>query len=464
MAQPAPAPVYPTTESSAPAKDNESVLIPLISAHEDNFYLAVSDAAQASVDQQGIVDQVRESMGATHAKILVGVDKKPNNLKGAAQLVRGLLLFGDSDALSDDWLEHGKDRGYVGKGWIVVGVMLPERAGAPTEVFVDPGRNVRAKAEGATERIHRAGQQYFDSQKYTQGIIEVSKASATELRAPKKAMYLSLQGWGVLALVALAAVIVVFIMHQRLRRAHAATKRAQRGQMLVDLLRQRALRLEKYRAPLPVAEPNGPSGRASEAINAVIPSLNARALLLAQNYQDGGALSIEELAQMEASFADQELLIAATKTLNTLLEAQRGENSDWKAIVLTHRERLEDTAQFLNLDDVGQLHCLPQLRTMIIEHTNRLDEIQNWVQASAPRQQSAVQVLDELWRMRTELQENLSVAITQARDARLELVDSLRQRMDADGAREVFSDPLTTLDAALVRAHTLTGENLQENS
>ncbi|MGO2484944.1 MAG: hypothetical protein ACTH73_10560, partial [Glutamicibacter ardleyensis] len=101
---------------------------------------------------------------------------------------------------------------------------------------------------------------------------------------------------------------------------------------------------------------------------------------------------------------------------------------------------------------------------MIIEHTNRLDEIQHWVQASGAPDQSPVQVLDELWRMRTELQENLSVAITQARDARLELVDSLRQRMDADGAREVFSDPLTTLDAALVRAQTLTGENLQENS
>lgn len=457
-------PVYPTTRSSAPAKDNESVLIPLISAQEENFYLAVSDAAQSSVDQQAILDQVRESMGATHAKILVGVDKKPNNLKGAAQLVRGLLLFGDGDALSDDWLEHGKERGYVGNGWIVVGVMLPERDGAPTEVFVDPGRNVRPKADGATERIQRAGQQYFDSQKYTQGIIEVSKASATELRAPKKAMYLSLQGWGVLALVALAAVIVVFIMHQRLRRAHAATKRAQRGQMLVDLLRQRALRLEKYRAPLPVAEPNGPSGRASEAINAVIPSLNARALLLAQNYQDGGALSIEELARMETSFADQELLIGATKVLNRLLEAKRGQSSDWNAIVLTHRERLEDTAQFINLDCVSQLDCLPQLRTLMIEHTNRLDRIQTWVQASGAPEQSPVQVLDELWRMRTELQENLSVAITQARDARLELVDSLRQRMDADGAREVFSDPLTTLDAALVRAQTLTGENLQENS
>ncbi|MGP5154033.1 hypothetical protein, partial [Glutamicibacter ardleyensis] len=165
-----------------------------------------------------------------------------------------------------------------------------------------------------------------------------------------------------------------------------------------------------------------------------------------------------------ARLADQELLIAATKALNTLLEAKRGQSADWKAIVLTHRERLEDTAQFLNLDSVGQLHCLPQLRTMIIEHTNRLDEIQHWVQASGAPDQSPVQVLDELWRMRTELQENLSVAITQARDARLELVDSLRQRMDADGAREVFSDPLTTLDAALVRAQTLTGENLQENS
>lgn len=458
-----PTPVYPTTESSAPAKDNESVLIPLISAQEDNFYLAVSDAAQSSVDQQAIVDQVRESMGETHAKILVGVDKKPNNLKGAAQLVRGLLLFGDSDALSDDWLEHGKERGYVGNGWIVVGVMLPERAGGTTEVFVDPGRNVRPKTDGATERINRAGQQYFDSQNYTQGIIEVSKASATQLQAPKKAMFTSLQGWGMLALLALAAAIVVFIMHRRKARAQAANKRAQRGQLLVDLLRHRAFRLEKYRAPLPAGESNGPSRRASESINAVIPALNARALLLAQNYQDGGALSVEVLAQMEASLADQELLIAATKALNTLLEAKRGQSADWKAIVLTHRERLEDTAQFLNQDSVGQLHCLPQLRTMMIEHTNRLDEIHHWVQASASRQQSPVQVLDELWQMRAELQQNHSAALTQAREARLEVLDSLRQRMDADGARQVFSDPLSTVDAALARVQTLNGENLQES-
>ncbi|PRB68184.1 hypothetical protein CQ011_14995 [Arthrobacter sp. MYb213] len=464
VTQPAPAPVYPTTESSAPAQDNESVLIPLISAQEDNFYLAVSDAAQGSVDQQAIVNQVRESMRATHAKILVGVDKKPNNLKGAAQLVRGLLLFGDSDALSDDWLEHGKDRGYVGKGWIVVGVMLPERAGAPTEVFVDPGRDVRAKAEGATERIRRAGQQYFDSQKYTQGIIEVSKASATQLQAPKKAMFRSWQGVRILALLVMGLVLVVFIMHRRKVRAKAANKRAQRGAQLVDLLRHRAFRLEKYRAPLPAGEPNGPTRRASEAINAAIPALNARALLLAQNYQDGGALRVEELARMEASLADQELLVAATKALNTLLEAKRGQSTDWKAIVITHRERLEDTAQFLNLDSVGQLHCLPQLRTMIIEHTNRLDEIQHWVQADASRQQSPVQVLDQLWQMRAELQQNHSAALTQAREARLEVVDSLRQRMDAHGARQVFSDPLTAVDAALVRAQTLKGENLQENS
>jgi hypothetical protein len=277
-------------------------------------------------------------------------------------------------------------------------------------------------------------------------------------------MFTSWQGAGMLALLVLGVVIAAFIVHRRKVRAQAADQRAQRGQQLVELLRHRAFRLQKFQAPLPAGEPPGRSRRASESINAAIPVLNERAVRLAQNYQDGGALSVEELARMEACLADQELLVAATKALNTLLEAKRGQSADWKAIVLTHRERLEDTAQFLNLDSVGQLDCLPHLRTMIIEHTNRLDKIQNWVQASAPRQHSPVQFLDELWQLRAELQQNHSAALTQARGARVELIDSLRRRMDADGARQVFSDPLTTVDAALVRAHTLTGEHLQENS
>ncbi|PRA00383.1 hypothetical protein CQ017_04980 [Arthrobacter sp. MYb224] len=457
-------PVYPTVQSSAPAQDEEPIRIPRVTAQQENFYLAVSDAAQDSVDTQEILDQVRQSMDLSNAKILVGVDRKPNNLTGAAQLVRGLLLFGDSDALSDDWVENGQELGYVGKGWIVVGVMLPEAPGAPTEVSVEPGRNVTPVGSGAEDRIQRAGRQQFDAQNYSQGLIEVARASATELKAPKDSTTAKIIGFGVLGLIVVGAVLATLIARHRKNRAAAAMARSKRGDMLVELLRQRALRLEKDGARPAAGNPEGPSAQASTAIKTAIPPLNARARQLAEQYQDGGPLGADRLATMESAFADQEVLVAGSKALNSLLGSKFRNKDDWNAIVLTHRERLEDTAQFLNIPSVGQLECVPRLRALIIEHTNRLDEMRQWAGGSQQRNQTTAQVLDELWIMHQELQREHAAAVQQASAANLKLIDSLRERMLGDRAAKVCSDPLSILDRAYARAEELAVVKQQENS
>ncbi|WP_404287292.1 hypothetical protein [Glutamicibacter arilaitensis] len=456
-------PVYPTVQSSAPAEDEEPVLIPRVTAQQENFYLAVSDAAQNSVNTQEILAQVRESMDLSNAKILVGVDKEPNNLAGASQLVRGLLLFGDSDALSDDWLENGKELGYVGKGWIVVGVMLPEDPSAPTEVSVDPGRNVTPVGSGAEERVQGAGRQQFESQNYTQGIIEVARASATELKAPRDSTTTKIIGFGLLGLIVVGTIIATFIVRHRKARAAAATARSKRGDMLVELLRQRALRLDSHGAPHDAGLAEGPSTQASAAISTAIPPLNARARQLAEQYQDGGPLDAGRLATMESTFADQEVLVEGIKVLNTLLGSKFKNKDDWNAIVLTHRERLEDTAQFLNIPSAGQLECVPRLRTLIIEHTNRLDEVRQWTGGSRQREKTTAQVLDELWLMRQELQREQSTAVQQARAANLKLVDSLRERMLGASAAKVYSDPLSAVNRAYTRAQEIAGKNQQVN-
>ncbi|MCZ4149732.1 hypothetical protein BZG21_35605, partial [Escherichia coli] len=86
----APAPVYPSATPSDGAEDEGTVLIPSVTSQEGNFYLAVTDAALDDVDSERIMDQVRQAVGEQDAKILLGVDQEPNNLKGAAQLVRGM--------------------------------------------------------------------------------------------------------------------------------------------------------------------------------------------------------------------------------------------------------------------------------------------------------------------------------------------------------------------------------------
>ncbi|MEF9982692.1 MAG: hypothetical protein RR762_14970, partial [Glutamicibacter sp.] len=181
---PSPAPVYPSATPGGDSEDEGTVRIPSVSSQEGNFYLAVTDAALDDVDSERIMDQVRAAVDGQDAKILLGVDQEPNNLKGAGQLVRGMLMFGDSDALSDDWLENGKTLGYVGEGWIAIGVMLPQEAGDPVEIAVDPGRDVRETAPGSQQRILEAGQGEFAAGDYTAGITAVALATTQQLQAP----------------------------------------------------------------------------------------------------------------------------------------------------------------------------------------------------------------------------------------------------------------------------------------
>ncbi|MGO3509440.1 MAG: hypothetical protein ACTIND_09045 [Glutamicibacter arilaitensis] len=167
-------PVYPSAPPAQDSEDEGSVLIPSVTSQEGQFYLAVTDAALDNVDQEQIMDAVREAVAGQNAKILLGVDQEPNNLKGAAQLVRGMLLFGDSDAMADDWLENGKELGYVGKGWIAIGVMLPETSGDPVQVYVGPGRDVSETQPGGRDAVMEAGAAEFAAGDYTEGTIAVA--------------------------------------------------------------------------------------------------------------------------------------------------------------------------------------------------------------------------------------------------------------------------------------------------
>lgn len=442
-------PVYPSSSPSSESDDKDTILIPSVTSQEGKFYLAVTDAAIDDIDSQKIMDAVREAVDGQNAKILLGVDKKPNNLKGASQLVRGMLMFGDSDALSDDWLENGKTKGYVGEGWIAVGVMLPESADGEVEVFVDPGRNVRETEPGSQDKILEAGKADFEAGDYTDGISAVAMSTTENLRAPLDQKIALSIVFGVLALI--VAVLVFFGLRKKRRNLlqAAARKRTKQAEHWESSIQQDLNALRR----IPATRFDVQAGNRSALTLHEIQVQREQAL--ASNGSPttslvdasaGAGISEAQAQQLEQQSEHLSLLRRAVELARSLQGPASSSVKSWNQIIEQHRGGLELLVRFLDGDGAAQLDIAPQVRTAIVTHTDALDQFHERAK-SKPTVQQAAELLDDLWALRDELDSLMDGALAQAEAAQVKaeakLVEQMRSFLPSSAAKT--NDPISVL-------------------
>ncbi|MFJ2316639.1 hypothetical protein ACIOTN_08030 [Glutamicibacter sp. NPDC087661] len=447
---PSPAPVYPSATPGGDSEDEGTVRIPSVSSQEGNFYLAVTDAALDDVDSERIMDQVRAAVDGQDAKILLGVDQEPNNLKGAGQLVRGMLMFGDSDALSDDWLENGKTLGYVGEGWIAIGVMLPQEAGDPVEIAVDSGRDVRETAPGSQQRILEAGQGEFAAGDYTAGITAVALATTQQLQAPPDRTLAKVIAVGALA----AAIAFLLAWAWRAKRRKARQAAAADRNKEAELLESRIQRASIYLGRHPVPNPGLPQESRLAQVMAELERQRAgsqpgalRALDTDPDSPQPQQVSEAQLAQLRDREHELSLLRGAVQLAHAFTARPRDSRESWNRIFEYHRARLEDLALFLDLPGAGQLACAQAARTVIITHADELQLLRTRVGRRGTGAEDAPGILERLWELRDELDSVLRDALEQAGQARLKVPQGLGERMAGKqpAADALEHDPMAVL-------------------
>ncbi|MGJ3402128.1 hypothetical protein [Glutamicibacter sp. Je.9.36] len=445
------APVYPSATPDDDSADEGTVLIPSVTSQEGNFYLAVTDAALDEVDSERIMDQVRQAVGEQDAKILLGVDQEPNNLKGAGQLVRGMLMFGDSDALSDDWLENGKTLGYVGEGWIAIGVMLPEKAGDPVEIAVVPGRDVRETAPGSQQRILEAGQGEFAAGDYTAGITAVALATTQQLQAPPDRTLAKVIAVGALA--AAVAFLLAWAWRAKRRKARqaAAADRNKQAELLESRIQRASIYLDRH----PVPDPGLTRESRLAQVMAELERQRAgsqpgawRALGMAPDSLQPQQVSEAQLAQLRDREHELSLLRGAVQLAHAFTARPRDSRESWNRIFEYHRARLEDLALFLDLPGAGQLACAQAARTVIITHTDELQLLHTRLSRRSSGADTAPGILDRLWELRDELDGVLHDALAQAGQARLKIPHGLGESMESAQRK---TDPMEDDPIAVLR-------------
>ncbi len=442
-------PVYPSASPSSETDDKGTIAIPSVTSQEGKMYLAVTDAAIDDVDSQKIMDAVREAVDGQNAKILLGVDKKPNNLKGASQLVRGMLLFGNSDAMSDDWLENGKTKGYVGQGWIAIGVMLPETKDGDVEVFVDPGRNVRETEPGSKDRILDAGAPSFEAGDYTAGISAVAISTTENLRAPlDKKIAVSIVV-GVLLLI--AAVIVFFALRGR-RRAQlqaAARKRIKQVEVWESSMHQDLNALRRT----PMNDATEPALNRSAATIKEIQRQREQAITQRSTELESAldASAEPQISEQQAHEIEQRaerlsLLRRAVELARSLSGTASNSVKSWNQIIEQHHGGLKLLVQLLDTDGATALPVTPQVRTAIVTHTDALDQLQARAKTKLTEQEAA-HLLEELWALREELDSLIDQALAQSQGASMKvdakLAEQLRAFLPRAGANA--NDPISVL-------------------
>lgn len=442
-------PVYPSASPNSESEDEDTILIPSVTSQEGKMYLAVTDTAIDDVDSQKIMDVVREAVDGQNAKILLGVDKKPNNLKGASQLVRGMLMFGDSDAMSDDWLENGKTKGYVGEGWIAVGVMLPESPDGQVEVFVDPGRNVRETETGSKDKILDAGTRYFEAGDYTAGISAVAISTTENLRAPLDKRIAMGIVFGVLLLIVAVLVFVGLRQKRRNDVQAAAKKRLKKAEVWESTIQQDLNALRRTPATAVDARVSNRSAQTLKEIQA------QRELALAENgsvTEDmQGAIVEGKISEKQALLLEEQaehsgLLRRAVELARSLSGTAGNSVKSWNQIIEQHRGGLQLLVQLIDHEGASGLQVVPQIRTAIVTHTDALDQLHERA-TSKPGPAEPAQLLEDLWGLRDELDALIDLALSQAEAAQIKVDAKLEEQLFAflprEGAKP--NDPISVL-------------------
>lgn len=440
-------PVYPSASPNSESEDEDTILIPSVTSQEGKMYLAVTDTAIDDVDSQKIMDAVREAVDGQNAKILLGVDKKPNNLKGASQLVRGMLMFGDSDAMSDDWLEKGKTKGYVGEGWIAVGVMLPESPDGEVEVFVDPGRNVRETETGSKDKILDAGTRYFEAGDYTAGISAVAISTTENLRAPLDKRIAMGIVFGVLLLIVAVLVFVGLRQKRRNDVQAAAKKRLKKAEVWESTIQQDLNALRRTPTTAVDARVSNRSAQTLKEIQAQRElAENGSVTEDMQGAIVEGKISEKQALRLEEQAEHLGLLRRAVELARSLSGTAGNSVKSWNQIIEQHRGGLQLLVQLIDHEGASGLQVVPQIRTAIVTHTDALDQLHERA-TSKPGPAEPAQLLEDLWVLRDELDSLIDLALSQAEAVQIKVDAKLEEQLFAflprEGAKP--NDPISVL-------------------
>lgn len=393
-----PTPAYPTA-SSVPEDTEGQLILPGLSDETENFQFAVKESAAELIDTAAVMAAAAELLEGTGLKLAVAVDQEPASVSSAGQLIRGMLLFGPIDALSDDWLENGKTRGYVGKDWVVIGIILPEAGQGKARVGVDLGRNVKLESEVEPSALVSTGVAALSTGNATEGVITTIESVVSGVE--RSADYTGYALAALAVLVVLAGIIAIAKVIKKRRLARDA--QTQRANARIGAYAHKIERLG-YR-PLAVSS-TGPAGAALDWLAQRGPQVVARALAEAPN-------STSPRRAQAGEYAD--IVQKIFQTLEELESWRRPakQRESFRIVQEHHREQLEAIPPLLQQDTSGRIKNAATLRRLAVEHTDALDALR--ALNTAPAKESAAQLLDRHWQLRAELDAQLRVAVDSLR-------------------------------------------------
>ncbi|QRQ78143.1 hypothetical protein [Glutamicibacter protophormiae] len=460
-------PIYPVGPSDAPLngqdedKEKGTIRVPDLVAEEGDFHLAVIDSVQAQIDNQEVLDAVRETMGQTNAKIVVGVDTADNTMEGgAAQFIRALTLFGPTSylLLHDDWPDSTDTKGYIQDGWIVIGLMLPDKDGHGAEIAIDKAWNVTGDRSAALSNSVAALRPMMDKEDYTQAVIESVRITTEELKAPKNILGVLLPAssdgkrtllFVVLGVLGTLLTTYVVLRGARKRQRQATTERSARAAQLARLLPQQLRELESCKLPAISVDAGGVIQQRAELLERAISPLAKAGQEAVRRVSAATPVSSAELERLEGINRCQEELVSACTAFNGLLGTANPSRQRWGSIISAHRRLLDDCAQFLDRADTASLDAAARVRGHLVTDTDALDEAQQWLEKPMSRRATPVDMLERLWELRLALTSDLEQLLEQAGRKRIKVPHELaahRTDRPEDGTRRL--DDLATLDQA----------------
>ncbi|MGP5071345.1 hypothetical protein ACTXI0_02950 [Arthrobacter rhombi] len=415
VAREAPEPASPSVLTpDRPDEDEGKIRIPGREAESEHLFLAVVDAAANRVKAPDIVEAVESAGIGKGTRILLAVDQQPTKMKNAAQLVRGSLMFGQSDALADDWLENGKSEGYVGKDWIVVGVILPENDGGSVDVSIELGRNIELTDDTSLEAIAGSGRAAFDVGDYTQGLSDLAVAAGTEIEARSNPLPWVLGGVGIVVLAGIGAAVA---SSRRNRRALAQQAREKEVVSVRARIHQVAGEL-RQRGDMP------PRGGKPGPVAASVARLTTQLVeQSAGEEQAAEAAAADDTASVTAILERLDTQQRALSGIDLLLGSGKKARQARQRQIHAHRERLQDLAEGLDAPGARQLEAARDVVALLIEQTRALDDIDQAVRRAAKRgrRNPGYDLLDRLEALRGELDAVTGRLLAQAAAAEVEL-------------------------------------------
>ncbi|MGP5229039.1 MULTISPECIES: hypothetical protein [Micrococcaceae] len=439
----APEPAGPSVLTpDRPGEDEGKLRIPGREAESEHLFLAVVEAAADRVDAEAIVKAVESAQLADGTKVLLAVDQQPTEMKSAAQLVRGSLLFGQSDALADDWVEHGKTDGYVGKGWMAVGVILPERTGDPVDVSIERGRNIELTDHAHLETLTRAGQKAFDAGSYTQGLSELAVAAGTGIKARSNPLPRVLGGVGIVVLAGIGAAVA----GGRRRKKEAALQvREQKVVSLRPRIHEVANEL-RSRGDAPIHR--GSAGPVAASVARLTTHLVERT---AGEEQAAEEAATDDTATASAILDRLSTQQGALDGMDLLLGAGRPAKQAWQRQIQSHRDRLQDLTEGLDVPGARKLEAAREVVAVLIEHTRALDDVEKDTRRAAKRgrRKPGYDLLDRLEALRIELDAVTGRLAGQAAVAEVELGPKLADTGTAGKGQPGAHDVLAQLARAV---------------